>query len=127
MVKTSPSKPLAALAYLLSWIISIGLAIADWMAARYVIRALAFRVLAGIPTEVRVERRIFPHQILSAVDRIAILVLGVVAFAFVFVFEYIYRRAAAEGELRNRFLRISALQAGLFIICIVATLAIDLL
>jgi len=123
----NPSKLLAILAYLLAWVTSIALTIADWMAARYVVRALAARILANIPTAVRVEKRIFPHLVLSAVDRIAILVVGVVAFAAVFIFEYIYRRAAAEGELRKRFLRISALQAGLLGICIILTLALELL
>lgn len=124
---TKSDKLLAILAYLLAWITSIALTIADWMVARYVIRALVSRILANIPTEVRVEQRIFPEHVLSAVDRITILVLGVMAFGFVFFFEYIYRRAAGEGELRNRFLGISALQAGLFIVCILVTLAIELL
>lgn len=127
MIKTNPSKPLATLAYLLAWITSVALTIVDWMAARYVIRALAGRILANFPTTVRVEKRIFPQHVLSAVDRVAVLVLGVLAFAIVFVFEYRYRGAAAEGDLGKSFLRVTALQAGLLAICVITTLAIELL
>jgi len=118
---------LAVISPYLAWIVSFVLAILNWIALRNFVRAVAVKYLVTMPTEQRVERRIFPNLIMPAVDSIAALALGVMAFGLVIALEYMYREAAASGMLRKRFLLVTAAQVGVIVACLSLTFIVEMI
>ncbi len=111
----------------LAWFFSIILTLLDWMALRSLIRSVVIQVLAAIPTEQRVERRLHPHLLIPAVDQIVALALGVVALGLVFAIEHVYRTAAAQGTLKRRFIQTVAWQVGVLIVCSIFMLILTII
>ena len=56
------------------------------------------------------EKRIFPHLIIPAIDRILILLLGIIIFILIFLIEHRYRRANENGRLAQQFLHVTIIQ-----------------
>ncbi len=120
------AEALTAASSYLAWIVSFALTLFDWMALRTLVRAIVTTVLVTMPTEQRVEKLLFPQLIIPAVDQVATLVFGVIALILVVGLEYAYRTAAAKGMLMKRFVRVTTLQAGGFVACLVLILVIEL-
>ena len=116
---------LAAGSSYLAWIISFALTILDWMALRNLVRAIVTTILVTMPTEQRVEKRLFPQLIIPAADQLATLVFGVIALILVVALEYVYRTAAAKGMLKKRFGLVTALQMGVFAVCLILNLVVE--
>ncbi len=125
-MRTKLTETLTAASSYLAWIVSFALTLFDWMALRNLVRAIVTTVLVTMPTEQRVEKLLFPQLIIPAVDQIATLVFGVIALILVVVLEYVYRSAAAKGMLKKRFGLVTTLQAGVFVVCLVFILIIEL-
>ena len=51
-----------------AWLFSIVLTLLDWMALRSLVRSVVIQVLAAMPTEQRVERRLHPSLLIPATD-----------------------------------------------------------
>ncbi len=125
-MKTRLEETLTTVSSYLAWIVSFALTLFDWMALRNLVRAVAIMILATMPTQQRVEKRLFPQLIIPAVDQITAIVFGVVALVLVVALEYVYRNAAAKGMLRKRFGRVTALQVGFFVACLALNLVVEL-
>ncbi len=121
MIRGHMKKGLAVVAYLLAWGISIGLSLLDWIVIRNLILTTMNQYFAMIPTAVRVEKRIFPHLIISAVDRILILLLGIILFILIFLIENRYRQASANGRLAQQFLYVTIIQLSILGMSILLT------
>ncbi|MCP4537859.1 MAG: hypothetical protein GY832_12010 [Chloroflexi bacterium] len=126
-MKTKLQKALTAVSSYLAWIVSFALTLFDWMALRSLVRAIVTTVLVTMPTEQRVEKLLFPQLIIPAIDQIATLVFGVIALILVIALEYVYRTAAAKGMLKKRFSLVTALQVGVFVVCLVLILIAGLI
>ena len=126
MLKTRLKEFLSPVVYLIAWGFSILVSILDWIVLRNLVLAIAENILSGLPTAERVAKRIFPHLILSAVDRITILVLGVLIFAAVFVIENYYRKSSVEKKLSKALFRVTTLQIGLFGITMILVLVVEM-
>ena len=122
-----PVRVLTPVLLYLAWLFSIALTFLDWMALRALVRTVAIEYFEAIPTAQRVEQRLHPSLIIPAIDRIMILVMGVLALGLVFAIEHVYRTAANEGMLKKRFIQTTALQVGVLIVCFALTLIIEMI
>jgi len=110
-------KPLSFASCFLAWVISSVLTVLDGIALRAVAVELAVLITNTVPIEQQAERGWFLYQILPAVDKFTVAILGVAALVLVLSFDYIYRAALAKGVLKKRFGVITAVQVGVLVGC----------
>jgi hypothetical protein len=110
-------KLLSLVALRLAWLLSVVLIVLDGLALRMVVIDLAAAIADAAPTEQQAERGWFLYHSIPAVDKFAVLVIGLAALASAIWFDYVYRAAQAKGTLRRRFGVITAIQASILVGC----------
>ena len=120
-------KPIQYLYFYVLWFVSGVLNIADWFALRAAISALAATIAQSVSMEWQIERQWFLRWPASAVDKVALVVLGIAAIVTWFWFDYYYRDALVEGRIKRRFGLVTAIQIGLLVVSLVVLGIVSLL
>lgn len=99
------------LAYLVAWLVSVALLLADLMSVRYVLLA----VIAWL----RPDRWTYDFW-----NRVLLLVLACAGIALAITFEYYFRRGSERGLLGKRVLRVMGIQVAIAVLGFAAQAAI---
>jgi hypothetical protein len=120
-------KPIQHVYFYLLWIVSGALNIADWLALRAGVSAIAAGIAESVSIEWQIERQWFLRWPASAVDKVALVVFGIAAIVIWFWLDYYYRNALVKGVIGKRFGKVTGIQVGLLIISLVVVSIVSLL
>jgi hypothetical protein len=113
-------KPAQFISFYLLWGVSSLLCVLDWLVARAAVTAVVSAVAASIPKEVQIERQWFLRWPVAALDKFALVILGIAAMLVVMALDYVYRDGLIKGTIKKRFLRVTAIQAGILLLSALA-------
>jgi hypothetical protein len=102
--------------FILMWIASAILSIADWVALRAGVSAVAVAIAASVPIETQVQHNWFLRWPAAAIDKLALGCFGILAVMSIMSFEWVYRSALLEGVGKRRFATVAGIQVGLLVI-----------
>lgn len=110
-------KPVQYLPFYVLWIISSVLSVVDLMLLRGATIAVADAIERAVPIEVQIERQWYLRWVVRAANPCSLAVYSVFAFASIISFDYLYHDAIAKGKIRKRFGLVTAIQAGIAVVC----------
>jgi len=102
--------------FVLMWIASAILSLADWVALRAGIGAVAAVIAGSVSIEAQMRRNWYLRWPAAAVDKLAAVCFGVLAVLSIMSFEWIYRSALVEGVGKKRFATVAGIQVGLIVL-----------
>ena len=106
--------------FVLMWIVSGILSVADWLALRAAVSAVAAAIAGSVSIEAQVRRNWFLRWPAAAADKFALACLGILAVLSIMSFEWVYRSALLHGRGRKRFLTVAGIQVGLLVASAIA-------
>jgi hypothetical protein len=106
--------------FVLMWIVSGILSVADWLALRAAVSAVAAAIAGSVPIEVQIRRNWFLRWPAAAVDQFALACLGILAVLSIMSFEWVYHSALLRGKGTRRFLTVAGVQVGLLVASVIA-------
>ena len=106
--------------FVLMWIASGMLSVADWLVLRAAVSAVAAAIAGSIPIETQIRRNWFLRWPAAAVDKFALACFGILAVLSIMSFEWVYRSALLRGKGRKRFLTVAGIQVGLLVASVIA-------
>ena len=109
-------KPAQFVPFYLLWITSGLLCVLDWLISRAAVTAVATAIAASVPMEVQVERQWFLRWPVSALDQLAMVILGIAAMVVVMALDYVYRDGLIKGTIKRRFATVTAIQVGILLL-----------
>ena len=110
-------KPAQYLPFYALWIISSAVSVVDWMLLRGATIAVADAIERAVPIEVQIERQWYLRWVVRAANPCSMAFYSIFAFASIISFDYLYRDAIAKGKIRKRFGLVTAIQAGIAVVC----------
>ena len=102
--------------FVLMWIASAVLSLADWLALRAGVSAVAVAIAGSVPMETQIRWHWFLRWPAAAVDKFAVGCFGILAVLSIMSFEWIYRSALVEGVGKKRFATVAGIQVGLIVL-----------
>jgi len=106
--------------FVLMWIASGMLSVADWLVLRAAVSAVAAAIAGSIPIETQIRRNWFLRWPAAAVDKFALACFGILAVLSIMSFEWVYHSALLRGKGRKRFLTVAGIQVGLLVASVIA-------
>ena len=106
--------------FVVMWLVSGILSIADWFALRAAVSAVAAAIAGSVSIEAQMQRNWFVRWPAAAADKFAVVCFGILAVLSIMAFEWIYRDALLKDEGRKRFLTIAGIQVGLIVFSVIA-------
>jgi hypothetical protein len=106
--------------FVLMWIVSGMLSVADWLVLRAAVSAVAAAIAGSISIETQIRRNWFLRWPAAAVDKFALVCFGILAVLSIMSFEWVYRSALLRGKGRKRFLTVAGIQVGLLVASVIA-------
>ena len=113
-------KPIQFIPFYLLWGASGALCVVDWLVSRAAVTAVASAIAESIPKEVQIERQWFLRWPVAALDKFALVILGIVAMLVVMALDYVYRDGLIKGTIKKRFLTVTAIQVGILLLSALA-------
>lgn len=106
--------------FVLMWIVSGILSVADWLVLRAAVSAVAAAIAGSVSIEAQIRRNWFLRWPAAALDKFALACFGILAVLSIMSFEWIYRSALLHGRGRKRFLTVAGIQVGLLVASAIA-------
>ena len=106
--------------FVLMWIVSGMLSVADWLVLRAAVSAVAAAIAGSISIETQIRRNWFLRWPAAAVDKFALACFGILAVLSIMSFEWVYRSALLRGKGTKRFLTVAGIQVGLLVASVIA-------
>jgi hypothetical protein len=113
-------KPIQFIPFYLLWGVSGLVCVLDWLVSRAAVTAVASAIAASIPKEVQIERQWFLRWPVAALDKFALVILGIVAMLVVMALDYVYRDGLIKGTIKKRFATVTAIQVGILLLSALA-------
>ena len=113
-------RPLQFIPFYLLWGVSGALCVLDWLVARTAIAAVLSAIAASVPIEKQIERQWFVRWPVAALDKFALVILGIVAMLVVMALDYVYRDGLIKGTIKKRFATVTAIQVGILLLSALA-------
>lgn len=107
-------------AYILMWLVSAVLSIADWFALRSAVSAVAAAIAGSVSIETQMRWHWYLRWPAAAADKFAMGCFGILAVLSIMSFEWIYRSALLKGRGRKRFFMVAGIQVGLIVLSAIA-------
>jgi hypothetical protein len=102
--------------FILMWIASTILSLADWLALRAGVGAVAAVIAGSVSIEAQMQRNWYLRWPAAAVDKFAAVCFGILAVLSIMSFEWIYHSALVEGVGKRRFATVAGIQVGLIVV-----------
>lgn len=109
-------KPAQYAPFILLWIVSAALSLADWFVLRRALVAVAAAIAQAVPVERQIERQWFLRWPVAALDKFALVICGILAMISIMAFEWIYRDGFIKGTIRKRVAIVMGIQVGLLVL-----------
>jgi hypothetical protein len=106
--------------FVLMWIVSGMLSVADWLVLRAAVSAVAAAIAGSISIETQIRRNWFLRWPAAAVDKFALVCFGILAVLSIMSFEWVYHSALLRGKGTRRFLTVAGIQVGLLVASVIA-------
>jgi hypothetical protein len=113
-------KPTQFIPFYLLWAISGLVCVLDWLISRAAVTAVASAIAASIPKEAQIERQWFARWPVAALDKFALVILGIIAMLVVMALDYVYRDGLIKGTIKKRFVTVTAIQVGILLLSALA-------
>ena len=101
--------------FILMWVASAILSVADWLALRAAVSAVAAAIAGSVSIETQMRRNWYLRWPAAAIDKFAMGCFGILAVLSIMSFEWVYRSALLRGRGRKRFLTVAGIQVGLIV------------
>jgi hypothetical protein len=101
--------------FVLMWLVSGILSIADWFVLRAAVSAVAAAIAGSVSIETQMRRNWYLRWPAAAADKFAMGCFGILAVLSIMSFEWVYRSALLRGRGRKRFLTVAGIQVGLIV------------
>ena len=118
-MKQKELRPLQFIPFYLLWIVSSALTVIDVLMLRTAITAVVAPILDSVPWEKQIEHMWFARFTLPAIDSWFLAIGSIVALSCIISLDYLYRTAIIKNTVKKTFGTITAIQAGIIVICIV--------
>ena len=108
--------PIQFVSFSVLWMISGALSVLDWLTLRSAITDVAVVIANAVPIESQIRNQWHLQWTVPAVDKFALVILGLCAFLSICILDYYYRAGMLKGAIKKRFGLATTIQVGILLI-----------